>query len=70
MNPCHRQLQMLKSRTVPANTLTPKQQTWPSMDSDLIRVLSKAVEDLGLDWSAPDEPAHGHFDEWYLQGHH
>lgn len=36
-----------------------------SMDSELIRVLSKAVEDLGLAWSV--QPAHGLLDEWYLK---
>ncbi len=39
-----------------------------SMDSELIRILTKAVEDLGLAWSAPEEPTHGLLDEWYLKG--
>lgn len=49
------------------DTLPPKQATQPSMDSNLIRGLSKAVEDLDLDWSAPEEPVHGHLDKMSLQ---
>lgn len=26
------------------------------MDAELLRVLSKAVEELGLEWSPPEEP--------------
>lgn len=33
------------------------------MDSELIRVLTRAVEELGLEWMAPEEPAHGLLDE-------
>ncbi|KAF4101537.1 hypothetical protein G5714_017969 [Onychostoma macrolepis] len=40
----------------------------PRPDTELIRVLSKAVEDLGLKWSAPEEPAHGLLEKWYLPG--
>lgn len=32
------------------------------------RVHSKAVEDLGLEWSVPDEPTHGLLDKWFLLG--
>ncbi len=49
--------------------LPSSQPSWPKPDSELIRVLSKAVEDLGLEWSAPDEPAHGILDEWFLPAH-
>lgn len=35
-------------------------------DSELIHVLSKAVEDLDLERSAPDESVHGLLDEWFL----
>lgn len=31
----------------------------PSMDSKLIRILTKAVKDLSLAWSALEEPASG-----------
>lgn len=30
-----------------------------SMDSELIRILFKAAEDLSLEWSALEEPSHG-----------
>lgn len=33
------------------------------MDSELIRILTKAVEELGLIWSALEEPAHSHLDK-------
>lgn len=33
----------------------------------MIQVLTKAVEQLGLDWSAPEEPACSLLDEWFLQ---
>lgn len=38
--------------------LAPKQSDdeWPRMDTELLRVLTKAVEELGLDWPAPEEP--------------
>ncbi len=42
----------------------------PKPDSELIHVRSKLVEDLGLEWSAPDEPAHDLLDEWLLPGRH
>lgn len=29
----------------------------PSVDLELMRVLTKAVQELGLDWSAQEEPA-------------
>lgn len=47
----------------------PPSQT-PRPDAELIRVLSKVVEDLGLEWSAQEEPSHGLLDEWYLLGSH
>ncbi len=40
----------------------------PRPDAELIRALSKAVEYLGREWPAPEEPAHGLSDEWYLPG--
>lgn len=39
-----------------------------SVDTELIRVLSKAVEELGLEWSAPEEPSRSHLDKWLLPG--
>ncbi len=38
------------------------------MDAELFRVLSKAVEELGLEWSPPEEPSRSHLDEWFLPG--
>lgn len=61
---------MLKSGRVPAKSLEApplSHSTLPSVDSELICVLSKTVEDIGLDWSAPEEPAHGLLDEWQLK---
>ncbi len=40
------------------------------MDAELFRVLSKAVEELGLEWSPPEEPSRSHLDEWFLPGRH
>ncbi len=41
----------------------------PSVDTELIRILAKAVEELSLDWTAPEEPDPGLLDEWFLKGH-
>ncbi len=38
------------------------------MDAELFRVLSKAVEELGLEWSPPEEPSGSRLDEWFLPG--
>ncbi len=38
------------------------------MDAELFRVLSKAVKELGLEWSPPEEPSRSHLDEWFLPG--
>ncbi len=38
------------------------------MDAELFRVLSKAVEELGLEWSPPEEPSRSRLDEWFLPG--
>ncbi|XP_016113692.1 mitogen-activated protein kinase kinase kinase kinase 4-like [Sinocyclocheilus grahami] len=40
------------------------------MDAELFHVLSKAVQELGLDWSPPEEPTRSHLDEWLLPGCH
>ncbi len=38
------------------------------MDAKLFRVLSKAVKELGLEWSPPEEPSRSRLDEWFLPG--
>ncbi len=38
------------------------------MDAELFRVLSKAVKELGLEWSPPEEPSRSRLDEWFLPG--
>ncbi|XP_048036007.1 sialoadhesin-like [Megalobrama amblycephala] len=38
------------------------------MDAELLRVLSKAVEELDLDWAPPEEPSRSRLDEWFLPG--
>ncbi len=38
------------------------------MDAKLFRVLSKAVEELGLELSPPEEPSRSRLDEWFLPG--
>ncbi len=38
------------------------------LDAELLRVLSKAVEELGLEWSPLEEPSRSHLDEWFLPG--
>ncbi|KAA0714748.1 hypothetical protein E1301_Tti006412 [Triplophysa tibetana] len=38
------------------------------VDSELFRVLTKAVEELGLEWTSPEEPARSRLDEWFLPG--
>ncbi|MCJ8740105.1 hypothetical protein PDJAM_G00055060 [Pangasius djambal] len=42
--------------------------TKTSTDTKLFRVLSKAVEELGLEWSTPEEPTRSRLDEWFLPG--
>lgn len=48
--------------------LPPSQTLRPKPEAELIRVLSKAVEDLVFEWSAPEETAHCLLDDWYLPG--
>ncbi|KAK2884185.1 hypothetical protein Q8A67_017822 [Cirrhinus molitorella] len=58
---------MLRSGHILAKNLTPSLRSskqGPSMDIELIHVLSKALEDL--DWSASEKPTHGCLDEWHL----
>lgn len=40
----------------------------PELDNELVQVLSKAVEELGLDWASPEEPTRSRLDEWFLRG--
>ncbi|CAM4657092.1 unnamed protein product [Leuciscus chuanchicus] len=39
-----------------------------TFEAELLRLLTKAVEDLGLDWSLPDEPAPSRLDGCFLPG--
>ncbi|KAI7793803.1 hypothetical protein IRJ41_025349 [Triplophysa rosa] len=39
----------------------------PHSDSKLVRVLSKVVAELSIDWSSPIEPEHSCLDEWFLE---
>ncbi|MGL5598554.1 MAG: hypothetical protein ACRDDA_10720, partial [Aeromonas sp.] len=38
------------------------------MDAELLRIMTMAVEQLGLDWSPPEEPSRSRLDEWFLPG--
>ncbi len=42
---------------------------WLSVE-ELIRVMTKAVNELGLEWSPPGEPSRSRLDECFLPGHH
>ncbi len=37
-------------------------------DEELIRIMTKAVNELGLEWSPPEEPSRSRLDEWFLLG--
>ncbi len=39
-------------------------------DEELIRVMTKAVNKIGLEWSPPEEPSRSRLDEWFLPGRH
>ncbi len=39
-------------------------------DEELIRIMTKAVNELGLEWSLPEEPPRSSLDEWFLPGRH
>lgn len=41
----------------------------PGMDAELVHILSKAVEELGLEWPMPEEPTRCRLEEWFLPGH-
>lgn len=38
-----------------------------SVDEELLKILTEAVADLGLDWSQPEQPAKNRMDMWFLQ---
>ncbi len=38
------------------------------MGANLFRVLSNAMEELGLEWSPPEEPPRSRLNEWFLPG--
>ncbi len=39
-------------------------------DKELIRIMTKAVNKLGLEWSPPEEPSRSRLDECFLPGRH
>ncbi len=39
-------------------------------DDELIRVMMKAVNELGLEWSPSEEPSRSSLDKWFLTGRH
>ncbi|KAL0163784.1 hypothetical protein M9458_039537, partial [Cirrhinus mrigala] len=45
---------------------TSDSRTRTGMDAELFRVLTRAVDELGLEWSPPEEPPHSLLDEWPL----
>ncbi|KAI2664297.1 Platelet glycoprotein V [Labeo rohita] len=49
-----------------ADTSDPRSKT--GMDAELFRVLTRAVDELGLEWSPPEEPPRSLLDEWFLPG--
>ncbi len=40
------------------------------MDEELIRAMTKAVNELGLEWSLPEEPSRSRQDECFFPGRH
>ncbi|CAM4673876.1 unnamed protein product [Leuciscus chuanchicus] len=44
--------------------------TRANIDTELFRVMSRAVNELGLDWVSPAEPPRSRLDEWFLPGRH
>ncbi|CAM4629912.1 unnamed protein product [Leuciscus chuanchicus] len=52
----------------PAPSLQESSGVRSTFDAELLRLLTKAVEDLGLDWSLPDEPAPSRLDGCFLPG--
>ncbi len=72
MTACHWRLRM--RRSCRARQLLPQPcplafcASNPGMDADLFHVLSNAVDELGLEWSPPDETSRSRLDEWFLPG--
>ncbi|KAL0161520.1 hypothetical protein M9458_045245, partial [Cirrhinus mrigala] len=50
------------------STDTSDPRTRTGMDAELFRVLTRAVDELGLEWSPPEEPPRSLLDEWFLPG--
>ncbi|KAL0161810.1 hypothetical protein M9458_041206, partial [Cirrhinus mrigala] len=50
------------------STDTSDPRTKSGMDAELFRVLTRAVDELGLEWSPPEEPPRSLLDEWFLPG--
>ncbi len=44
--------------------------TRPRTDKELVHVMTKAVSELGLEWSPPEVPSHSRLHEWFLPGCH
>ncbi len=40
------------------------------VDEELIRVMTKAINELGLERSPPEKPSRSRLDEWFLSGRH
>ncbi|KAL0147865.1 hypothetical protein M9458_056824 [Cirrhinus mrigala] len=52
------------------STDTSDPRTRTGIDAELFRVLTRAVDKLGLEWSPPEEPPRSLLDEWFLPGRH
>ncbi len=53
----------------PSQSAQPSESS-PGMDANLFRILSNAVEELGLEWSPSEELSRSCLDEWFLSGRH
>ncbi len=67
MRKCYRALWLSPPVTLPSSA---SRNAWLKMDEELIRVMTKAVNELGLEWSPPDEPSRCRLDEWFLPRRH
>ncbi|KAI2646291.1 Platelet glycoprotein V [Labeo rohita] len=50
------------------STDTSDPRTSSGMDAELFRILTRAVDELGLEWSPPEEPPRSLLDGWFLPG--
>ncbi|KAL0165985.1 hypothetical protein M9458_037829, partial [Cirrhinus mrigala] len=50
------------------STDTSDPRTKTGMDAELFRILTRAVDELGLEWSPSEEPPRSLLDEWFLPG--